>query len=160
MVDWLTNTIPKLDDNLLFDGFFNACGYGLDLGVETMLKSGRIDPCAKSNTCLLKAIKSNQSYVVNALLDDPRVIASDPFQIAIEQAKNLGYMNLAMSIQKREKLEKEKLEREKLEREKLEREKLEKEKLDKIHERFLHYCKVGLYGGTDFGGPEGLDPMG
>ena len=122
LIDWLTNIIPKLDEDLLFDGFVNACEQGLDLGVKTMLKSGKIDPCAKSNTCLLKAIKSNHSYVVDALLDDPRVIASNPFQIAIEQAQSLGHMNLAMSIQRRAEV-------------------IEKRK---IHAEFLEYCKGGF----------------
>ena len=131
-----------MDSDVLHDGFVRACKNGCNVGLEVMLKSGKVDPCANSNAGLKAAIKKGMSLIFDILMMDPRVKASISYQEILEYAKECAQGSFILKYIE-----------DHIQKEKMEKEKLDK---DKIHERFLHYCNVGLCGGTDFGGRDGL----
>ena len=134
-----------MDIDVLHNGFLEACKNGCNIGVTAMLKCDRVDPCANSNAAIMTAMKQGQSMIFNILVQDPRVIASVSHQEILKYAKQFGPGAYILKYIE-----------DHIQKEKMEKEKLDK---DKIHERFLHYCNVGLCGGTDFGGRDGLTQM-
>lgn len=62
--------------NLLFMQFCNACKYGMMDRIERLLQDPYVDPSADNNRALLLAITNNQAEVVERLLQDIRVIAT------------------------------------------------------------------------------------